>query len=269
MNAKALLMALFVAGLASGAGAAPIPLACTEMADAKGGKRLVHEGQCNVRVTAASTFKIALSLMGYDRGYLVDEHTPKLAFRQGYTDWNPAWRTDTDPTSWMRDSVVWYSQKLTTKLGHVRFQRYVNGFDYGNRDLSGTSHRNDGLTRAWLNASLKISPIEQVAFLSKVVNRKLPVKAKAYDMTQRLLKLETLPNGWEIHGKTGTGHPLLGDGKSDYAHAYGWFVGWASKGGRTIVFARLVQDQKEEPGNAGQRVKEAFLRELPAKLDAL
>ncbi|PWF42096.1 class D beta-lactamase [Massilia glaciei] len=269
MTVKALILAFCVAGAATQAAAAPIPLRCTAMADATDGRRLVHEGRCNVRVTAASTFKIALSLMGYDSGYLVDEHTPLLPFQQGYTDWNPAWRSATAPTSWMNDSVVWYSQKLTTKLGHVRFQRYVNGFKYGNRDLSGTSHGNDGLTRAWLNASLKVSPLEQVDFLTKVVNRKLPVKAKAYEMTQRLLKRETLPNGWEIYGKTGTGHPLLGDGKSDYAHSYGWYVGWASKGQRTIVFARLAQDQKEEAGNAGQRVTEAFLRELPARLDAL
>lgn len=43
----------------------------------------------------------------------------------------------------------------------------------------------------------------------------------------------------------------------------------ATKGQRTIVFARLVQDQKEETGAAGLRVGEAFLRDLPAQLESL
>jgi beta-lactamase class D len=40
---------------------------CTVLADA-GGKILIEEGACGQRVTPASTFKIALSLMGYDSG---------------------------------------------------------------------------------------------------------------------------------------------------------------------------------------------------------
>ena len=56
------------------------------------GKILKQEGTCDKRVTAASTFKIAISLMGYDAGFQVDEHTPALPFRDGYLDWNPSWR---------------------------------------------------------------------------------------------------------------------------------------------------------------------------------
>jgi bla regulator protein BlaR1 len=39
--------------------------------------------------------------------------------------------------------------------------------------------------------------------------------------------------------------------------------------GLLAVFARLVQDQKEETGAAGLRVRDAFLRDLPARLEAL
>jgi len=78
-----------------------------------------------------------------------------------------------------------------------------------------------------------------------------------------------LPSGWEVHGKTGTAYPVLPDGTDDRTRAYGWFVGWATKGQRTIVFARLIQDQKEEADPAGPRVRAAFLRDLPAQLEAL
>ncbi len=97
-------------------------------------------------MTPASTFKIAISLMGYDSGFLKDEHAPALPFRQGYPDWNPSWKTTTDPTSWIRNSVVWYSQQVTRSLGAVRFRRYATAFHYGNEDVSGDPGRHDGLT---------------------------------------------------------------------------------------------------------------------------
>lgn len=269
MNVTARLAMLILAGIATQAVAAQAVLRCTEMVDAASGKRLVHEGQCDERVSPMSSFKIAISLMGYDSGVLHDEHSPTLPFRAGYVDWNPAWRGPMDPTDWMKDSVVWYSQQVTSKIGQARFQRYVKSFNYGNHDVSGNPGKNNGLTDSWINSSLKISPAEQVVFLRSVVNRKLPLTTKAYDMTFRLLKVQTSANGWTIYGKTGSGAPLLSDGTKDREHAFGWFVGWATKGQRTIVFARLLQDQKEETGLAGLRVRDAFLRDLPARFDSL
>jgi beta-lactamase class D/beta-lactamase regulating signal transducer with metallopeptidase domain len=244
------------------------PFSCTEMADADSGKRLVHDGHCDERVTPASTFNIAVSLMGYDSGILRDEHTPRLPFKAGYTDWNPSWRATTDPTSWIRNSTVWYAQQVTSQLGAERFQRYVNSLNYGNRDVSGDAGKDNGLAMSWIASSLKISPVEQVAFLSNMLNRKLPLSEHAYEMTARLTELDALPNGWEIHGKTGTAAPVLANGRDDEKHRYGWFVGWATKGSRKVVFARLVLEDRQQAA-AGPRAKQAFLRDLPAQLDAL
>jgi bla regulator protein BlaR1 len=243
-------------------------ISCTELADAASGKRLVHEGQCDERVTPASTFNIAVSLMGYDSGILSDEHTPKLPFQAGYVDWNPSWRKATDPASWIKNSVLWYAQQVTSRLGAARFQRYVQSFDYGNHDVSGDAGKDNGLTLSWVSSSLKISPVEQVAFLRKVVNRNLPLTANAYDMTFRIMKPQTLVNGWEIYGKTGTAAPVLPNGRDDEAHQYGWYVGWATKGQRTIVFARMALDRRQE-ASAGGRVKAALLRDLTTRLDSL
>ena len=44
------------------------------------------------RISPCSTFKMALSLMGYDAGILKDENTPVWDFQEGYDDWLP-WRT--------------------------------------------------------------------------------------------------------------------------------------------------------------------------------
>ncbi|WP_445233324.1 class D beta-lactamase [Duganella rhizosphaerae] len=248
--------------------ATPVTFSCTEMVDAASGVRLVHDGHCDERVTPASTFNIAVSLMGYDSGILHDAHAPSLPFKPGYIDWNPDWRVTTDPTSWIRNSTVWYAQQVTASLGARRFQQYVTSFGYGNLDVSGDAGKDNGLAMSWIASSLKISAAEQAAFLRKIVNRQLPLSAHAYDMTARLTALGTLPNGWQIHGKTGTASPVLADGSDDQRHSYGWFVGWASKGARTVVFSRLVLEDKEARA-AGPKTRDAFLRDLPAQLDTL
>ncbi|NHZ36290.1 class D beta-lactamase [Massilia rubra] len=251
------------------ASASSVLLSCTEMIDAASGQRLVHEGQCDERVTPASTFNIVVSLMGYDSGFLRDEHAPVLAFKEGYADWIDSWRASTDPTSWMRNSTVWYAQQVTAHLGAAQLQRYINGFDYGNRNVLGDAGKDKVLPLSWISSTLAISPVEQVAFLRKIVNRELGLTPAAYDMTARITRLDNLQNGWEIHGKTGTSAPVTVAGPDDPKHEYGWFVGWASKGGRTVIFARLVLDPRQEGQAAGTRTKKSFLRELPARLDAL
>jgi beta-lactamase class D len=243
---------------------------CTVFIDGDSGAILSKNGEhCEERVTPASTFKIAISLMGYDNGFLIDEHKPTLPFRKGYPDWDESWRMPVDPSAWISKSVVWYSQQVTQHMGLPSAQRYVSAFQYGNEDLSGEPGKHNGLTHAWLGTSLQISPLEQAAFLRKLVNRKLPVKAHAFDMTDKITAITTLPNGWEVHGKPGSEAPLGADGNKDWNHAYGWFIGWANKGQRNIIFAHLIQDEKEEAGRAGMRARAAFMQTLSAKLDAL
>ena len=63
--------------------------------------------------------------------------------------------------------------------------------------------------------------------------------------------------------------PRQADGSDERAHAWGWFVGWATKGARTIVFARLDQDERHESTPTGLRARDAFMSELPARLATL
>lgn len=88
-------------------------------------------------------------------------------------------------------------------------------------------------------------------------------------MTARILRQRTSTGGWTLYGKTGSGAPTLPDGAADDGHRYGWFVGWAVKGGRRIVFVRMAQDGAATPGPAGMRVRDAFLAALPAYLRPL
>jgi beta-lactamase class D len=240
---------LFSLGIFSAASATEV---CTAIADTSNGKVLFERGECKQQVTPASTFKIAISLMGYDCGFLKDEHRPTLPYREGYVDWRESWRHPSDPAKWMQDSVVWFSQQVTLSLGKERFAEYTKKFQYGNADVSGDSE-NDGLTTSWISSSLRISPLEQLSFLRKVVNRQLNVSQQAYDMTAEITKFNQSPGGWKIHGKTGA------------ASGFGWYVGWASKGSRTFTFARLIRKDESETQDipAGVLARDAFIAEYP------
>ncbi len=218
---------------------------------------LKQEGNCKKRHAPCSTFKIAISLMGYDQGILLDEHDPKWPFKEGYPDYIASWKSDQDPASWIKNSCVWYSQVITTKLGVKKFKDYVAKFNYGNQDVSGDKGKNNGLTESWLSSSLKISPVEQIAFLQKLFDNKLPVSIKSQQLTKNLIFVETLPNGWNLYGKTGSGNLLNKDGSDDRDHQIGWFAGWVEKGNRIITFVNYIEDQHKENSWASKRAKEA------------
>jgi len=204
---------------------------------------IVKEGNCSARHSPCSTFKIALSLMGYDALILKDQSHPEFPFKEGYTDFRESWKRPQNPTSWIKESCVWYSQVVAGKLGFESFQDYVAKFDYGNLDISDDRNKDPMTTNSWISGSLKISPEEQIKFLQKFVDGKLPVSARAHVMTKKIIFVEDLPNGWKFYGKTGAGDSFGNDGKRNGGQL-GWFVGFIEKGNRKIVFVNYL----EEPG---------------------
>jgi len=244
--------------------AAPV---CTLLVEAESGATLTRQGaQRETRNSPASTFKIALALMGYDAGILSEAHRPAWPYKPEYGPAMANWGNIVDPTGWLRDSVVWYSREITRRLGAGRFQRYVDELNYGNRDLSGDPGANNGLANAWLSSSLKISPLEQTAFLRRLLSRQLAVSKEAIAQTEVIMPQFPLPDGWTVRGKTGTGFQPRPDGASDRDRQFGWFVGWAQKGARGVVFARLVKDDAGSEEYAGPRARNSLLADLPRLL---
>lgn len=241
---------------------------CTMVADAETGKVLQRQGDCASRVTPASTFKIPLAVIGFDSGFLKSPHDPVLNFKDGDPDWGGAeWKKPTDAERWLKYSVVWFSQRITHALGEKTVTDYARKFDYGNADFSGDPAKNNGLDRAWIASSLKISPQEQIAFLQKLAKRSLPVAPKA--MEQAIASMESFPidaSGWQVKGKTGMAYPRSASGDFDYARPWGWFVGFAEQGNKKVVFAQLIQDEKKQPDSPSARARTAILTGLPGIL---
>ena len=69
---------------------------------------------------------------------------------------------------------------------------------------------------------------------------KLPVSRHAFEMTDQITAITPSPQGWSVHGKTGSGFPQNADGSDDRAHGWGWFVGWASKRSISTIRIQLI-----------------------------
>lgn len=203
--------------------------------------QIKSEGQCQKRYPPQSTFKMVISMMGFDAGILKDATHPVMPFKEGYPDSLESWKSPQEPTSWIKNSCVWYSQFITRELGLEKFKKYLKQFNYGNQDVSGTKSKPDGLTSSWITSSLAISPEEQINFIEAFLNSKLGIKKEAEAFTKEILFLEDLGNGWKFYGKTGTGDLLNKDGTNSKELERGWFVGWTEKGNQRIIFAQYLE----------------------------
>lgn len=258
----ALLLALAWPGMVQ----AEAPVVCTLIMEF-GGPTLLETGDCDSRVTPASTFKVPLALIGYATGLLQDAQTPVMTWRKGEPDWGgAAWtKADVTPAHWMQHSVLWYSQRLAHKLGVAALTAHAQAMGYGNADFSGDPGKDNALDRAWVSSSLKISPREQAQFITRLASGDLPYDGATLDHTRALLDQVTVA-GWTVRGKTGSAFPRKADGTFDYARGWGWYVGWAERDGRRLALVRLTQAVARSKTPHGIATRDRFLADLPGLL---
>lgn len=176
--------------------------------------------RCQQREVPCSTFKVPLAVMAFEAGILKDENTLfKWDKRPQILE---AWNKDHTAKSWMQDSVVWYSQRITPLLGRKKITDNLKKFLYGNADFSGD------IDSAWLSqtpfapnrkVSLQISAMEQVEFFKKLWRLELPTSRHAQIQTKKILVEEPGPSGYVLRGKTGSGYSDFKNNKR-----LGWYV---------------------------------------------
>ena len=200
---------------------------------------VIGEETCKERFVACSTFKVPLAVMAFDSKTLKDENE---AYKwDGVKRDIPAWNQDTNAKTWMANSVVWFSQKLTPKMGEKKITAYLKKFKYGNEDIS------SGLTDAWLHSvkadkALKISAYEQVDFMKNLWTGKLPVSPRAKDLTKEITYLETSPKGYKLNGKTGSNFVA-----KESNVRFGWFISHLEKDGQEyITVANFMDESKSD-----------------------
>ena len=178
----------------------------------------------------ASTFKIPNSIIALETGVVADPD--KEVFKwDGVVRSIEAWNRDHTMRSAIAASVVPVYQEIARRIGEVRMQKYVDLFQYGNRDIGG------GIDQFWLTGNLRIDSIEQIDFVDRLRRGALPVSKRSQEMVRDILPVSKAGESI-IRAKSG----LLGAelGKP----SLGWMVGWAEKGSANTVFA-LNMDVRE------------------------
>jgi beta-lactamase class D len=171
----------------------------------------------------ASTFKIPNSLIALETG--VVEDPDKDVFKwDGVTRPIEAWNKDHTLRSAIAASAVPVYQEIARRIGEARMQKYVDLFDYGNRDIGG------GIDQFWLTGNLRIDPVQQVDFVDRLRRGVLPVSKRSQELVRDILPVTKVGDA-VIRAKSG----LLGAERGQ--PSLGWMVGWAEKGSAPTVFA--------------------------------
>jgi beta-lactamase class D len=171
----------------------------------------------------ASTFKIPNSIIALETGVVADPDKDVFKW-DGVARPIEAWNKDHTLRSAIAVSAVPVYQEIARRIGAERMQKYLDLFEYGNRDIGG------GIDQFWLTGNLRIDPVQQVDFVDRLRRGVLPVSKRSQDLVRDILPV-TKVGDTVIRAKSG----LLGAeiGKP----SLGWMVGWAEKGDARTVFA--------------------------------
>jgi len=178
----------------------------------------------------ASTFKIPNSLIALETGVVQDPDKDVFPW-DGVKRSFEAWNKDHTLRSAIAASAVPVYQEIARRIGQERMQKYVDLFEYGNRDIGG------GIDQFWLTGNLRIDPIGQIDFLDRLRRRALQISQRSQDLVCDILPVTKVGDA-VIRAKSGLVAAQRGE------PSLGWMVGWAEKGDAQTVFA-LNMDCRE------------------------
>ena len=187
-----------------------------------------------------STFKIFSTYVALDNKTI--DANNSLRKWNGTIYWYDAWNKDIDLDTAFKTSCVWYYRQVIDEIGQDTMQKYIDKFDYGNKDISdwyGETDPDDDpmdLKGFWIETSLKVSPKEQVQILNKIFT----TTNDEYILTtlkDLMLTYTDDTNNLKIYGKTGYG---VVNGEN----ADAWFVGMYEYNSKVTYFAVRLDDPK-------------------------
>jgi len=177
--------------------------------------RVLDTARAGRRFLPACTFRIANALIGLEVGAIADEN--EVFHWDGKPKPLAAWERDQTLASGMREGVVWMFQEVARRTGRARMREWLERLEYGNRDVSG------GIELFWLQGGLRVSAMEQVAFLHRLAEGRLPMTQRAQRLVRQALVAEKTREH-TLYAAAGT----VASGRE----AVMWWVGWIERKGR-------------------------------------
>ncbi|AWK05981.1 penicillin binding protein transpeptidase domain-containing protein [Flavobacterium crocinum] len=194
----------------------------------------------NVETLPASTFKIANLLIALETKTISSEND--VVKWVGTTDtvkygYRPEIYHDMTVKEAFEVSAGWVFIELAKKIGRKNYEKYLKLCHYGNVNLS--QKDND----FWNFGDFGISPVNQVEFVKKLYDEKLPFSKRNMQIVKNVM-LGEKGSGYEIHSKTGW--------TREKGFNIGWWVGYIQKENGSYFFAtRLLQNRNSNRADFG------------------
>lgn len=202
---------------------------------------IYNEKAARTRVSPDSTYKIYSGLLALESGAITRDRSE---LKWDGTDYPfEEWNRDQTLDSAMKSSVNWYFQRLDRMAGKENLQKFISSISYGNEDLS------SGIEDSWLEASLAVSPLEQVQLLQALYENKWNFDPQNISAVKNALHISD-----NVFGKTGTGSV---NGRL----VNGWFVGWLDSGQTAYFFAANVQAKDGASGSHAMEITRQILQD--------
>ena len=190
------------------------------------------------RAAPCSTIKIYSAINALEQGYILPAEST-IAWNG--TSWPyDAWNADQDLTSALQNSVNWYFQGLDISAGTEELQRFYNQLGYGNCNI--------GTDPAWYwnGSSLKISALEQVEVLKRVMENDYGFQPENVSAIKEAM-LVSSGNGVRLYGKTGSGY-------ADGEYVIGWFIGLVETSDNEYYFAVRLSGNDHADGDTAAEI---------------
>lgn len=177
----------------------------------------------------ASTYKIPNSIIALETGVVENDST--LFIWDGQERAVSVWEEDLIFRDAFHYSCVPCYQDIARKIGAERMNTFLSKLSFGKMNVDTTN-----IDQFWLEGKSKISQFEQIDFLKRFYEKKLPITEKTDKIMKRMMVIDA-NNDYTLRGKTGWSN------RND--HNNGWFVGYLEKEDNTYFFAANVEPKGE------------------------
>ncbi|MBP9791651.1 MAG: class D beta-lactamase [Rickettsiales bacterium] len=176
-------------------------------------------------LSPASTFKIPNSIIAIETGAIKDQNE--------IVPWD---RTKYDIETWNQDQTLRtafkYScfptyQYLAGKIGVENYNIFLKKLQYGTYEIN-----QGNLRDFWLkDKGLYTSPLDQINFLQRLYEKKLPISEHTYSILKDIMLVEN-EKDYKLYAKTGAA--------TENWQGHGWYVGYVIAKGKPWFFVTNI-----------------------------
>ncbi len=201
---------------------------------------IYNQERSNKEFVPASTFKILNSMIALQVSSItsIDDTIKWDEVDRGYKPWNK----DQTMKSALPISCVWFYQELARRSGKEKMQKWITESNYGNKKIE------NNIDRFWLDGKLAISANEQIDFLEKLINNKLPFDKNIQETVKKIMITDSTEN-YIIHSKTG------------WSNNIGWNIGFVETKNNVWIFALNIDMNDIKMANIRKSITYDILKE--------